>query len=100
MTGTVSFRKSAGDRPLVLTVERLARRGGSIDVARTASYLGGSSWLVRVWKRNALRAPAVLSAARRVIDAALSLPRKVYARLNLVIVWAGVFRSVSMSFQF
>lgn len=94
-------RKSAGGRPLVLTVEPLARRSRPLDAARAASVLGGSHWFARVWKRIATRSLAVARAARRAIDAALSLPRKVYARANLAfIASAGVFRSASMSFKF
>jgi hypothetical protein len=94
-------RKSAGDRPLVLTVEPLARRSRPLDAARAASVLGGGCWFARVWKRMALGTLAVARAARRAIDAALRLPRKVYARAHLaVIASAGVFRSASMSFKF
>ncbi len=84
----------------MLSVESLNRRSGPIDAARVASVLGGSRWLARVWKRIALGTLAVARVARRAIDAALSLPRKVYARANLAVARAGVFRSVSMSFRF
>ena len=94
------FRKSAGSRPLVLTVESLTRRSRPMDAARLASVLGGSRWLVRAWKRIGLRTLAVSRALRSAIDAALSLPRKAYAKANLAIARARVFRSVSMSFRF
>ena len=100
ITRTANIRKVAGARPLVLAIEPLARRSGPLDAARTAAYLGGSRWLARVWKRVALRTLSVSRAERCAMDAALSLPRKVYARAILVIARAGVFRSVSMSFKF
>ncbi len=94
-------RKSAGGRPLVLTVEPLVRRSRPLDAARAALVLGGGRWFARVWKRIALGTIAVARAVRRAIDAALILPRKVYARAHLaVIASAGVFRSASMSFKF
>ena len=94
------LRKPAAGRPLVLAVESLIRRSRPMDATRAASVLGGSSWLVRVWKRMALRTRAVSRAVQNAIDAALSLPKTAYAKASLAIARAGVFRSVSMSFRF
>lgn len=94
-----AYRKVSGLSALVLAIEPLAQRAGAADAQSTSAVLGGSAWLLRVWKRMDGRARSAAWGIRRIATVARELPRRACAYAARGVARAGLFRTTTMSFR-